>query len=231
MIIPVGRGSGLSLTKPLIHVNAKLGSTVTFSYGGVIVKTIAPAKAFANADGVTADYYFSATQTGSWTVTATLNSLSASQSVSVSAIKQYDVKLIYELVLFESGTWASAAGTISSRNYAIESGEIKLTTNASSTSCFCTGSKVGMSSYTKLRATYKCKAKSGSSLYFGASSGTSTPTPFSDWGASLFDSYTSETLVADSTYKTIEVNVSAITSDYVKMGAYATIYVKKIWLE
>lgn len=90
-----GGGGGLNPSDALIHVNAPLGSTVTFAKGGVAVETITPDKAFANVDGATADYYYpvKSANYGTWTVTATLSGDTASDTVTVNAAEQYDLVL------------------------------------------------------------------------------------------------------------------------------------------
>lgn len=101
-----GSGGGFSINAAVLHVTAPFGSTVSISKGGVIAKTIGPGKAHTNADDENADYYFSITPTnyGTWTVTATLNSDSASDTVAISSNKQYDVVLSYRLYLYNRGT-------------------------------------------------------------------------------------------------------------------------------
>jgi len=101
----VGGGAGLNPNNALIHVNAPLGSTVTFAKGGVTVKTILPAKAFTNEDDETADYYYSVTSSnyGTWTTTASLNGKTKSNTVSVSTNEQYDVILKYRYEIFADG--------------------------------------------------------------------------------------------------------------------------------
>lgn len=107
MIFVVGgsSGGGFSTKNAVIHVNASLGSTITFSKGGVVVKSLGPTDAFSNADGETADYYYpvKATNYGEWTVTATKNIYTSVKTVEVNAAKQYDVKIIYQLMLYNSG--------------------------------------------------------------------------------------------------------------------------------
>lgn len=104
----VGSG-GLSLKNAIIHVNAPIGSTVEFSFGGVIVKTILPEKAFVNMDNETADYYYSvkAANYGTWTITATLGNIddTTSDTVTVNDIKQYDIELTYELYIIHHGVY------------------------------------------------------------------------------------------------------------------------------
>lgn len=100
-----GSGGGLSINAAVIHVKAPLGSTVTFSKGGVIVKTIDPTKAHTNNDGKNADYYFSVLSSnyGNWVITATFETKTSSKTITVNAIKWYDVELSYELVLINNG--------------------------------------------------------------------------------------------------------------------------------
>jgi len=101
----VGGGGGLSPNNAVIHVNAPVGSTVTFSKGGVVVKTLAPSKAHPNADGETADYYFSVSSSnyGEWTVTATLGNDTASDTVTVNAANEYDLTMSYRLYVVQNG--------------------------------------------------------------------------------------------------------------------------------
>lgn len=104
----VGGGGSFNPSDALIHVNAPLGSTVAFEKNSVVVATILPAKAFANVDGVTADYYYpvKSANYGTWTVTATLSEDSASDTVTVNAAKQYDMELSYAMYLFKAGAGA-----------------------------------------------------------------------------------------------------------------------------
>lgn len=90
-----GSGGGLDPSDALIHVNASLGSTVTFAKGGVTVKTIPPNEAFSNVDGETADYYYpvKTANYGTWTVTATLGTDSATATVTIDSNKQYDLSM------------------------------------------------------------------------------------------------------------------------------------------
>lgn len=104
--IIVRRGGGFSAGSALVHVSAPVGSKVTFSKGGFIVRTINPSKAHLNAkDSEMADYYFpvSPGSYGEWAITATLGSNSTSGNVTISANKQYDVVLTYDLYLVRNG--------------------------------------------------------------------------------------------------------------------------------
>ncbi len=105
LIVRRGGTGGFSINAAVIHVNAEVGSTIVFSKGGVTVKTLAPGKAHPNSDGVSADYYFSISPSnyGTWTVTATKDIYTSVKTVEVNAIKQYDLKVVYQLMLYNSG--------------------------------------------------------------------------------------------------------------------------------
>lgn len=98
LIVRRGGTGGLSVNSAVIHVNAPLGSTVSFSKSGVVVKTLAPGKGHVNADGETADYYYAinASSFGTWTMTASkTGETSVSETVTVFAANEYDVTLQY----------------------------------------------------------------------------------------------------------------------------------------
>ena len=101
LIVRRGGSGGLSANKAVIHVTAPAGSTITFSKGGVIVKTLGPEKSHVNArDNTLAEWYYavSSSNYGAWSVsTATL-----SRTVSIDSSKQYDVALYY-LYLYKNG--------------------------------------------------------------------------------------------------------------------------------
>lgn len=99
-------GGGLSPNSAVIHVTAPVGSTISFSKGGVVAKVLGPEKSHINADDATmADWYYSVSSSnyGTWTVTATLDADEASSTVTVSNNKQYDVELAYGLYFFKNG--------------------------------------------------------------------------------------------------------------------------------
>lgn len=100
-------GGGFSPSNALIHVNAPLGSTVEFEFNGIVVATVPPAKAFINIDGETADYYYSvkATNFGAWTITATLETDTTSETITVNAAGQHDVELSYLFYIIHNGVY------------------------------------------------------------------------------------------------------------------------------
>lgn len=103
-------GEGLSVNSAVLHVTAPAGSTVTFSKGGVAVRSLGPGRAHTNADGANADYYFPVAPAnyGEWTVTATRGTDHTEAVVTVSTNQQYDVVLSYFLYLYQDGNECTA---------------------------------------------------------------------------------------------------------------------------
>lgn len=102
----VGAGGGhLNDTDALLRVSAPAGSIVTITKGS----TTKTDQGHENADDSTVyDYYFIIHQsqfdsTTPWTVTATLGTETASETVTVNAANEYDVTLEYGLILFNYG--------------------------------------------------------------------------------------------------------------------------------
>lgn len=100
-----GSGGGLSIKNAVIHVKAPIGSTIDFSKGGVVSKSIGPDKAHPNSDGSNADYYYSVKSGnyGTWTITGTLDGDTATESVTVDAAYVYDVEIIYGYYWVKNG--------------------------------------------------------------------------------------------------------------------------------
>lgn len=99
-------GAGLSVNAAVIHVTASVGSTISFSKGGAVIKALGPDKSHINAaDNTRADWYYSvsASSYGTWTVTATLGEKTASDTVIVNAPIAYDVFLPYVICLYDNG--------------------------------------------------------------------------------------------------------------------------------
>ena len=100
------RGGALSPCSAVIHVAAAVGSTVSFSKGGVVVRELGPGKAHPNAaDNTLADWYcpVAPANYGAWTVTASLAGSTASAAVTVDSNKQYDVALHLPIYLYDQG--------------------------------------------------------------------------------------------------------------------------------
>jgi len=110
MVLNMVGAGGMSTSKPLIHVTAVLGATVSFEFGGIVVREIGPDEAIANVDGVTAEYYYSAPATGLWTVVAVDgNNNSVSSTVTVSSNEEYDLMLArYIGSLYNAGVYDSS---------------------------------------------------------------------------------------------------------------------------
>lgn len=127
LIVRRGGTGGLSVNSAVIHVNAPLGSTVTFSKGGVVVKTLASGKGHANADGETADYYFSISPSnyGIWDVEASLDGASAGDSIEILTNSQHDVLIGYRVpAAYQAIEWLQT-----SNNAYFDTGIVPITTN------------------------------------------------------------------------------------------------------
>lgn len=118
----VGGGGGGSLkdTDAILTVTVPTGSTVTMTKGGV---TLTPTMWVQAADPtldcalfVIAPSLFDSQN--AWTVTATLGTDTASDTVTVSAAKQYDVELTYTAWIFREGVGAIVALSAASQSNA-----------------------------------------------------------------------------------------------------------------
>ncbi len=122
-----GGGGGLQDTDALLRVQAPAGSVVTITKGA----TTKTDQGHENADDNTVyDYYFIIHQSqfdsvNPWTVTATLNGDTASDTIVINAAEEYNMTLEYVLWLFKDGDtcdeitggWTnrwSTAGTVQS---------------------------------------------------------------------------------------------------------------------
>lgn len=108
--VNAGGGGGLQSTDAILRVIAPAGSTVTISKGGVSKSDHGHENA---ADTSLYDYYFiiHASQFDSvnpWTVTATLGSDTASDTVVIDSADEYDVVLDYNLYLIRDGVFTTA---------------------------------------------------------------------------------------------------------------------------
>lgn len=121
-----GGGGGLSSTDALLRVQAPAGSTVTITKGS----TTKTDQGHENADDSTVyDYYFIIHQsqfdsTTPWTVTATLGTQTASDTVLISENAEYDIELSYGFYLYNNGDLRTAvtggwsyAAFLSTSNY------------------------------------------------------------------------------------------------------------------
>ena len=112
LIVRRSGSGGLPAHSAVIHVSATPGSTITFSKGGIVVKTLGPGKSHVNAASDSfADWYYAigSSNYGTWTVTATLGTNTASDSVTISSNQQYDLEL-YSVDLWNDGDNSTVSG-------------------------------------------------------------------------------------------------------------------------
>ena len=100
-----GIGGGLSPNNAVIRVSAPVGSIISFSKGGIVVKVLPPEKSHVNVnDNNFAEWYYavSSSNYGSWTVTASSNGIViATGTIVISENKEYQLYLA-NLVLYDA---------------------------------------------------------------------------------------------------------------------------------
>lgn len=114
-ILRAGGGGGLSVNAAILHVRAPTGSTITLSKNNVVVKVLGPEKSHVSADDTTfAEWYYaiSSSNYGTWTVTATLGTDIASDTVTIDSNEQYDLELSYHVPFeYQAVEYLQATGT------------------------------------------------------------------------------------------------------------------------
>lgn len=229
-----GGGGGLSPNNAVIHVTAAAGSTITFSKGGVAVKELGPEKSHVNADDNTiADWYYSVSQNnyGTWTVTATRQESSLSDTVSVDSNKQYDIILSRFYIFaegkglvndFDFGAYSPNAVTVSTN-------KIIWGNSAGVGNQLWFLPTVDLSRFSTLYLDLKCTNRYNTSYTARIGVGPDTPTGQNSpgtWSASTGSIY-------NTTRDIYSVDVSSVTSrEYVKFAAYAVVgEIYNLWLE
>jgi len=110
-----GSGGGLSQYGAVLRITAEVGSIITLQKGGILI-TLRQNKGHVHSDDSTlADWYYSVSTVnfGEWTVTATKGIDTASVTVEVSELVQYDVFVTYDLYIVRNGIYdADTFGTI-----------------------------------------------------------------------------------------------------------------------
>lgn len=235
-IIFGGSGGALSASDAILAVTVPTGSTVTATKGGV---TITPTIWVTAADPTLDCAIFAISASlfdavNPWTVTATLGTNTASDTVVIDSNKEYDVELSYDLVLFENGVWAPVTGGVAdSANYTVVDGAIRTEGTYASVGKWRTANKIDTTGYAVLHIRCKITARDGSrTLWFGTSTTTNTPSSDSSWGSSLFNAYLQYAPSAvDVDFVDRVVDISGVSENsYVKFGAYLTVFASKIWL-
>lgn len=121
-------GGSMPVNAAVIHVNAPLGSAITFFKGSTVMEAVTAAQTHPNADGKTEDYYYSVPTSdfGSWTVAASKSGENdATQSFSILVAKQYDSMLSYLAPYdFQAVEWLQT-----STNVYFDTGIVPTTTN------------------------------------------------------------------------------------------------------
>lgn len=108
MIFLVGAGGGsISNDRALLHMKAPTGSTITLRKSNIQVATILPIKAIVDSSDATFSHYYYSVDSnnyGSWTITATVNNDTTTETITVDSVKEYDIELSLKYYLFKAGT-------------------------------------------------------------------------------------------------------------------------------
>lgn len=221
-----GGSGGLSPNGAVIHVTAPAGSTISFAKGGVIAKVLGPDKSHVNsADSTLADWYYAVSpgNYGEWTVTAIRQSdqVTESKTVTVSENKQYDLKIIFKLYLFESGTGLASGYTyrVNTNNY----GTCTYTVNTSkiylSNYILTIKPAVDVTNYTQLNWTISAVSGLGATLAMGTKDDAA--------GGGLG---TTSVTKQDSTTGTKSIDISGYSGDFFIKLFGGTVTTTHVWL-
>ena len=230
-----GSGGGISPNAAIIHVTAPVGSTISFSKGGVVAKVLPPEKSHISAsDATMAEWYYSvgSSNYGAWDITASLDWDSISGSVTVSSNKQYDIKLKYNKWLFKEGIgeivafsqFADVSGLIS-----VTEDYIRIVGGSGSVGYYATQS-IDLANYSKYYVEASISYQSGDSSWAGcanikSSLGGQTIKPGENRVASA-------TFTANSTRQIYSINLASITgSSYCGVGGNIGGDIFNMWLE
>lgn len=99
-------GSGLPAHFAVLHVTAPTGSTLTLEKNGAALAVLAPGRGHPNAaDNAVSEWHYPVgpARFGVWTVTAVKNSDSASKSVEIDSVLQYDLSVHHRFYLIRDG--------------------------------------------------------------------------------------------------------------------------------
>lgn len=165
-----GGGAGISDTNAILIVHVPTGSTVAASKSGVIL-TPKMWVSGSTADEDVAMFIFSPGQFDSvnpWTITATDGTDTASDTVLITANKEYEITLTYILWLYKRGNqyarntggWSATTGSVT-----LYDDHITLSNGGSHSNIF-TKNKVDLTGYGKMYASIKVTRK-GNVVRFG----------------------------------------------------------------
>lgn len=159
-----GGGSGPSASDAILTVTVPTGSTVTATKGGV---TLTPTMWVQAADPTLDCALFVISPSlfdsqNAWTVTATLGTDTASDTVTISSNEQYDVYLTFVLYLIKDGVVQTGFNFSNSVTYCqsyskgtveTQTGKIILTSDSQWTMVYSNDSSTDLSPYSYLKAT------------------------------------------------------------------------------
>lgn len=228
-----GGGGGLKNTDAVLIVSAPTGSTVTATKGGV---TLTPTIWVQNADNTldTAIFSIKASTFDSnpWTVTATLGTSSASNTVVINSAEEYELELAYERVLFYDGTVDPELGSILAIASATIGTEITTVVNTNTGNYWCSNNPLIVpSNLTTLN--FEAKVTNVTTNYlprFGLANSKITTGGYDTQKGKMTAYYSTNVTVSDYTRFTVDISSYAGSSYYVAMIAVGSTATRKIWL-
>lgn len=229
-----GGGGGLKDTDAVLIVSVPTGSTVTATKGGV---TLTPTIWVQNADNTLDTAIFSVKastfDSNPWTVTATLNGDTASDTVVIDSAKEYDVELSFDRVLFYNGTVDSELGSFVSISNTTIGTEITTVVNPATGNYWTSNNKLTIpTKYTTLNFEASVTTYNNQEGYkpnFGITSNKLTGGSIGDQKAK-FNAYYTSGITTGYSHFTVDISSYVGGSYYVGMAAVATTATRKIWL-
>lgn len=236
-------GDGQTATRT-VDVSADYAVTITY-FSATIAVTYPEGSTCTCTDGTTTltapdttgSYTFTVPSTGTWTVSCTDGSSTASKGVSITTDGQSEsVTLSYEFVLFDSGTTDSSVGgwdttTASDTSYStIKVGtaiQIVYSDDIGNGAAIFSKNKVSMAGYSKLCFSYKVTSLGNEYNRFGL-----TKTIAGVKNLSIAAKY--NVTSTSSNYMTAEISLDGLQSSYhLYFGVryYGNLYVNRVWLE
>lgn len=248
-------GGSLKATDALLRVQAPAGSTVTISKGTTTKTDLGHENAL---DPTVYDYYFIIHQSqfdsvNPWTVTATLGSLSTTNTIIIDSADEYDMELTYRVYLMRDGayvdgiTWAVNALT-GTPSLSPQTGYITFyasSSNATATAVAYATTKVALSGKTTVHVKFKeVNSHYGQSRDYGSivpAIGVSTSEPSIQSGPAIPAWIASQHITVTSNYintEEVTLDISAISDDcYISLCCGSTtsfrgaLYISDVWVD
>ena len=170
-----GSTSNFSTNNAILHVGAPYGSTITITDGTTTKIKDYTQSYINNYDQNRADYYFPilSSEYGTWTVTSVLGTDSSSGTITINAIREYDIELDYRYYLYKEGdeciskTGGWEVKWEKSKRASKEADYLNMTSAESNGQCISTINKVNLTNFSRFCMRLNIAA-SGNTKYHNA---------------------------------------------------------------